>query len=645
MNAWLQLFATNILVAGLIGCLAWRVGRSGRRAALAHLLWIAFFVKLITPPIVLLPVSVPESWLPATATSITGSFPYRRLALRSGEIAPSVTASPSAQPRVFTTSDFDASTGFLMPSLDLLTCLSLVWFAGFAFILVRGLLRFIRFRRLLASEGEQDEEASQFVHGLVRSHGQRGQRPCFSPKVLRVPIRVSPMLFGFGFRPAIVCPDPLWQVLSESDRQAFLAHETAHYCRRDHWVRWLEWIVTATYWWFPGVYIARRQLERNEEVCCDAWAVRQLGTTPRHYAEALLRVVDFISEHRVGLPRLASGMQPTESLEERLRLVMQSGGAVQTSRSLWWGAGLASVSLWLLHPVPLATRPSVANAAVIVSRPPMQLASIDDSSAAGLKSSGILEANLPEAPSGFWNQAPNPRWANFSLALPGARLIAESNRGISIEILGRESIRFSSEDLSALVEIPSTKRVVIGDRAGQLRLWDLDAGMPVSLIGRHSGAVTSVTYHESSGLVSSDDGGSVMRWDLQSGQVRATWSAAAHAGIYLITGDPPSIQSVRFSVDGTSLAILTGDWNDIDARQRLHIVDSRDFTMIDSLEVAPGTALIQQLPEWGWVSIDWSGVVRSIETQAMITTIEKHQVSALALLHQPSQITTLQLLN
>lgn len=644
MNAWLQLVATNFLVAGLIACLAWQVGRSGRRAAVAHVLWIAFFVKLITPPIVLLPVSVPESWLPETTTSLTGTFPYRHFALRSGEISSPVIVSDAGPTRVFTTSDFDTSTGFLMPAFDLLTFLILVWFAGSIFFLVRGLLRFLRFRRLLVREGVYDEEATEFVRQLVLRNSQRGQRPCFTPRVLRVPIRVSPMLFGFGFRPAIVCPDHLWQVLSEGDRQAFLAHETAHYCRRDHWVRWLEWIVTAVYWWFPGVYVARRQLERNEEACCDAWAVQQLGSTPRQYAEALLRVVDFISEHRVGLPRLASGMQPTKTLEERLRMVMQSGGRpAHPSRALWWGAGMAAVTLWLLHPVPLATRPSVAGAAVIVSPPKLPAVVEDELSGSG-PAAAFIEANLPEVPTGFWNQTPTQRWANFSLALPGARLVADANRGISIEIFGREAIRFSADEMSALVEIPSTKRVVIGDRAGQLRLWDLSAGMPVSLIGRHSGAVTSVTYHESGGLVSSDDGGSVMRWDLQSGQVRGTWSAAAFAGID-VGSRSLSIQSVRFSVDGESLAILTGHWHDIHAPQRLHIVDARDFTLQSSHEMAAGTALIQQSPEFGWIAIDWSGVVRSVETQAIITTIEKHEVSALALLHRPGQIADLQLLN
>ncbi len=121
------------------------------------------------------------------------------------------------------------------------------------------------------------------------------------------------MLFGIGDGTKIVCPNRLWQSLNEDERQAFLAHEVAHYLRHDHWVRWIEWLVTTIYWWCPLVYFARRELERHEEVACDAWAISYLHTSPRTYAEALLSVVDFLSETQVGTPRLASRMQPADS--------------------------------------------------------------------------------------------------------------------------------------------------------------------------------------------------------------------------------------------------------------------------------------------------------------------------------------------
>ena len=394
------------------------------------------------------------------------------------------------------------------------------------------MIRFLRFHRLLLREGIHDEEASCFVQQLLAANEAKTRRSSSAsasvvgPKVLRLPMRVSPMLFGFGGRPVIVCPDQLWHSLSEQERHAFLAHETAHYCRRDHWVRWLEWFVTAAYWWFPGVYVARRQLERHEEACCDAWAVRQLDSSPRHYAEALLRVVDFISEHRVNIPRLGSGMQPTDSLEERLRLVMTKHSEDGAWSPLCWCAAQACFSLWLLHPLPMP----YSNPVVAVANDwpqPETFASIDPSVLTEALTGPLPEIELPDPPQGFWNRGAEQKWAEFSLLLPGGRLIAEATRGVTVEAPGREALLFSSDELTAIVEIPATGRVVIGDRKGQLRLWDLNAGMPVSLIGQHQSAVTSLAYHPSAGLISADESGSVIRWDLQSGQVLSTWSESS----------------------------------------------------------------------------------------------------------------------
>jgi bla regulator protein blaR1 len=303
----LQLVVSNILVASLIAALAWQVGRSGRRARLAHVLWVIFFVKLITPPIVLLPIEVPETWLPEQWTQTAS--PYQAISQRlvlfsTNTVAP---VDETATGQLPTVSQVGAAITVASSGWSSLTWICSLWLLGCLFVVVRGLTRFMRFHRLLHREGTLDEEATSYVRQLLTQESHRSAA-VRCPKVLRLPIRVSPMLFGFGRRAVIVCPDQLWQSLSTDNRNGFLAHETAHFYRRDHWVRWLEWVDTAANWWLPLVYIARRQLERHEEACCDAWAVSRLQLPPRSYAEALLRVVDFISDHEVGIPRLASGM-------------------------------------------------------------------------------------------------------------------------------------------------------------------------------------------------------------------------------------------------------------------------------------------------------------------------------------------------
>lgn len=624
MSPWAEAIAGNLFLACLIGGLAWCVGRSGRRSRLAHTLWLVFFVKLITPPIIAIPVSVPQGWWPAAVVVIDGDRRDESIAV-SNELPLAIAAGRTAEESRSQTADNRVRVVSDKPPLRWTDWFWIAWAVGSAVIVVRGLNRLARFHRLLQRNGIRDDEATRFVRTLLRSKGaDESDRSRRGPQVVRLPVRVSPMLFGLGSRPIIVCPDQLWASLSERERHAFLAHEAAHYRRRDHWVRWLEWIVTAVYWWFPGVYIARRQLERHEEACCDAWAVRKLNAPPRLYAEALLRVIDFISEHRVGIPRLASGMQPTSSLEERLHLVMKGSSVDNSSKPLLWSVSVACLSLWLVHPVlhphrepTLVVDELTEDDVKDVVTPLMSRLSTASSTAP------IDPGDLPEPPTGFWNRTARPEWASFSLALPGARLVAEANRGITIRSLDRIPLRFSSDELSAVVEIPSTKRVVIGDAAGRLRLWDLAAGMPVSLIGIHPTGVSSVAYHAGSGLVSGDHSGSVVRWDLQSGHALATWADSERP-----------VQSIRHANDGQTLAILTGPWNQTTRTQDLHLVDGRTLQTTQEIFVPPHTAVVLQSPESDWVSVDWSGRVRSLLTGETVAVISKHRVSALVLCQQ-----------
>ena len=162
MSVWFQLVVSNIVVACLIALLAWQVGRCGRQAMLAHVLWLAFFMKLITPPIVLLPVNVPEHWFPA-APAYTSTFPYLGSTSEPYVNAPLFAATPGIGSTRDTIASISSSR-LLKTNFDLWICLSCLWFLGFSVILIRGVTRFLRFHRLLLREGKHDAEASDFVH-------------------------------------------------------------------------------------------------------------------------------------------------------------------------------------------------------------------------------------------------------------------------------------------------------------------------------------------------------------------------------------------------------------------------------------------------------------------------------------------------
>ncbi|WP_158545458.1 M56 family metallopeptidase [Bremerella cremea] len=605
-------------MACLLGGVAWLVGRSGRQAWLAHCLWLLLFVKLITPPLITVPVPLPDQgWFAETVSAASSPRDNENVVL---------TEVPPAESNASVPLDTPATTAAGSPRangwsrLDWWHGLLFIWLGGFLWIAVRGAIKLLRFYRLVRQNGTVDPQATRFVRDLLDSAGDSTSPAC-SPQVILVPLRVSPMLLGFGRRTYIVCPGSLWDAFEDEQRQAFLAHEAAHFRRRDHWGRWLEWSVTAVYWWFPLVYLARRQLERHEEACCDAWAVRMLATSPRQYAEALLEVVDFISDYQVGMVRLASGMQPTYTLEERLHLIMKGGPSVDQARHFQRGVMLACGAFCLLHPIVKFYRPQPEAPQAVATNNisgALTLQSQVVPSPAQPKTEETLE--LPPVPQGFWNQKPKSRWADVSLSLPGARLVAEASDGIRFVTATGKTLRFQTEELTAVAEIAATKRVVIGDQQGQLRLWDLAARMPVSLIGQHPAPVTSVAYHEHAGILSADEAGSVMRWDLQSGQVLATWSEASLP-----------IQSIRLSADGQTLAILCGQWEDLDQPQQLYFVESQSLKPIRQTNVFSGTAVVAGTARNAWLAVHWSGVLFDPETGLPLGQLPKHEVSALVL--------------
>src|SRR5262249_44539898 len=148
--------------------------------------------------------------------------------------------------------------------------------------------RMVRFRRLLRharpAPAELQARAAELAARLGLTH---------CPAVALVPGSVPPMLWMAVGRPTGYLPADLLEKLDPSERETLLAHELAHLRRRDHWVRWLEFVVQGVYWWYPLVPLARRQMQVHEEECCDALVV---GVLPaRSYAAAIVRTLDFLA--------------------------------------------------------------------------------------------------------------------------------------------------------------------------------------------------------------------------------------------------------------------------------------------------------------------------------------------------------------
>lgn len=365
MDMFLQIGLSNALVAGVLALVAASVQAFANRPALVHSLWLLVLVKLVTPPLWLVPIKVlpaatsgpavvvslpaPEvSATPANSEPSSEGFDNRASeyyfapAEAAGETtnetaapAPTCVNQPAA-PIAPPPTPFDDTSDRAVPLL------ALAWLAGSLGCLALTAIRVGRFQWLLKKAAPAPAELSAEVNGLARRLGLRR-----APGVFLVPGPVSPMLWSLLGAARLLLPDGLLDKLDAEQRQTLLAHELAHLRRRDHWLRWLELLATGLYWWNPVVWWARRELRQAEEECCDAWVVWALPHSAKSYATALVETLDFLADARLALPPAASGIGEGRVLKRRVTMIMQG----TTSRKLSFAGLLAVLGLAALLPL------------------------------------------------------------------------------------------------------------------------------------------------------------------------------------------------------------------------------------------------------------------------------------------------------
>jgi beta-lactamase regulating signal transducer with metallopeptidase domain len=211
----------------------------------------------------------------------------------------------------------------------IVSLLLLTWLAGSCLYVARLLIRYFRFCRFLRHNELIDEELISEGYDLAYKMGLK--RP---PRVRVLSGAFSPMLCGLGRGVTLILPLDLLHRLTPEGRATLVVHELSHYARGDYLVRVLETIVVAVFWWHPVVWWIRRELEIVEEDCCDSRVLAEFPGQPRHYAEAILDAIDFLSERPVAMPPVSSGLGTTPLLKRRLTRIMTETSVNQSPR---WG--------------------------------------------------------------------------------------------------------------------------------------------------------------------------------------------------------------------------------------------------------------------------------------------------------------------
>jgi beta-lactamase regulating signal transducer with metallopeptidase domain len=398
METLLYIGLSNAAAATLLALAAALVGRFVRRPALTHALWVVVLVKLVTPPLVHVPVAWPALLAPAAAAELLAQTepapqpqtvpptpPRQGLPPQpepSGEDVdlpgditepqprPQVQPVPETLPEVsphhedgppalpqpvqnnlvapqnekpaenFTAlAQGPASTDSATPAEPLLPSwewlAGSLWLAGAVLWWLLVVVRMLRFRQMLRfAEPLPEAELSRLRHWAERL----GVRRC--PAAYFVDAAVPPLLWALGWHARLLLPRRLWQQLSTEQQDTLLLHELAHLRRRDHWVRRLELLALGLYWWHPVAWLARHQIQEVEEQCCDGWVVWAAPAAASAYAGALVETIAFLSLARAAVPPGASGSRRTRHIQRRLTMICQG-----TCRRRWSISAILAVLL------------------------------------------------------------------------------------------------------------------------------------------------------------------------------------------------------------------------------------------------------------------------------------------------------------
>ena len=423
----LQIGATKLAVSVVLAGAVWMVQRHVNRPAVSHSLWLLVLVTLLMPAVISIPVLPAELVAPLT----TGGAGAPQLVLAEG------TSYRSTGPPL----------GAAAPPV-----LAILWLLGTAGFLGWTLARSIRFRRTLARASRQPPVSLQRLAAAI----SRDLGLTRIPEVHATNARVMPMVWWTGGRVRVLIPAFLPTELSREELRAILTHELAHVRRRDHLVRWLEWLVCSAFWWNPVAWWARHQLRIAEEACCDRLALDTARSCPRTYAGALLRVVTSTSAppgFRPPLPASAAGgVGRTRELERRLRMIVSTdtrSPAPRRLRAATRVAVLCALPFGLIYcdRPEAATEPDEDAAADVVLDAPQELAESDLDAVLSNREEEITRDILQEVGSGALSVVQGLELSAYVAGAKAGLLISYGDLGLS-----REEKQRLADILSASVD-------------------------------------------------------------------------------------------------------------------------------------------------------------------------------------------------
>ena len=194
--------------------------------------------------------------------------------------------------------------------------LGIVWFAGFAAVVLWGIGTHLRFRHVVLSQAQPVVEPD-ILNLLERERDHAGQRKK-RYRLVRSSAVQTPMTVGlFSRSTRIVLPERTYTM---EELQLIFRHEMVHIGRGDSDAKFYLLFCTALGWWNPLMWLARQRSADDLELSCDETVLHSVdGDCRRPYAELLLRTAGDQRGFTTCLSASAG------ALRYRLRQVMNPG--------------------------------------------------------------------------------------------------------------------------------------------------------------------------------------------------------------------------------------------------------------------------------------------------------------------------------
>jgi beta-lactamase regulating signal transducer with metallopeptidase domain len=174
----------------------------------------------------------------------------------------------------------------------------MVWALLCLAMLVRLGAGYQELRRLKSGATPAPEEMQLWLRGLCARNGVHRQVRLLVSTHIPAPISL-----GF-LTPAVLIPQELLDVLSDSELEHIVLHELSHLKRRDDWTNLAQKFIEAVLPIQPAIYWIGRRMVLEREMACDDWVIAATGTA-RRYASSLVKVAELSRWEDAGI--LAAG--------------------------------------------------------------------------------------------------------------------------------------------------------------------------------------------------------------------------------------------------------------------------------------------------------------------------------------------------